>query len=66
MIEKIKIIGDIKNKDVVMIDDMVDTAGTMAKASELMKKSGANSIRAICSHAILSGKAYENIKANLE
>ena len=41
---------------------MIDTAGTMAKASDLMKKSGANSVRAICTHAILSGNAYDNIK----
>jgi len=60
-IEKIKIIGDIKNKDVVIVDDMIDTAGTMAKTSDLMKKNGANSVRAICTHAILSGNAYENI-----
>ena len=62
VVDKIKIIGDIKNKDVVIVDDMIDTAGTMAKASELMKKSGATSVRAICSHAILSGKAYKNIE----
>ena len=61
VIDKIKIIGDIKNKDVVIVDDMIDTAGTMAKASDLMKKNGANSVRAICTHAILSGNAYENI-----
>ena len=62
VIEKIKIIGDINNKDVVIVDDMIDTAGTMAKASDLMKKNGANSIRAICSHPILSGNAYNNLE----
>ena len=62
VIEKIKIIGDINNKDVVIVDDMIDTAGTMAKASDLMKKNGANSIRAICTHPILSGNAYNNLE----
>ena len=62
VIEKIKIIGDISNKDVVIVDDMIDTAGTMAKASDLMKKNGANSIRAICTHPILSGNAYNNLE----
>ena len=62
VIEKIKIIGDISNKDVVIVDDMIDTAGTMAKASDLMKKNGANSIRAICTHPILSGNAYKNLE----
>jgi len=62
VIEKIKIIGDINNKDVVIVDDMIDTAGTMAKASDLMKKNGANSIRAICTHPILSGNAYKNLE----
>ena len=62
VIEKIKIIGDISNKDVIIVDDMIDTAGTMAKASDLMKKNGANSIRAICTHPILSGNAYKNLE----
>ena len=62
VIEKIKIIGDISNKDVVIVDDMIDTAGTMAKASDLMKKNGANSIRAICTHPILSGNAFKNLE----
>ena len=62
VIDKIKIIGDIENKHVVIIDDMIDTAGTISKASELMMQHGALSVRAICTHPILSGKAYENIE----
>ena len=61
VIDSMKIIGDIKNKNVILIDDMMDTGGTICKASELMIDNGAKSVRAICTHAILSGKAYENI-----
>ena len=50
-----------KNKNVVLIDDMMDTGGTICKASELMIANGAKSVRAICTHAILSGNAYDNI-----
>ena len=61
VIDSMKIIGDIKNKNVILIDDMMDTGGTICKASEMMIASGAKSVRAICSHAILSGNAHENI-----
>ena len=44
------LIGDVTGKDIVIVDDMVDTAGTLTKASELMKDLGANSVRAICTH----------------
>ncbi len=56
-----KILGDVRNKDVVIIDDMVDTAGTLTKAADLMINNGANSVRAYCTHGILSGKAYSRI-----
>ena len=52
----------LKGKNVVLVDDMVDTAGTLTKAADLMMESGAKSVRAICTHPILSGKAYENIE----
>ena len=65
VIDSMKIIGDIKNKNVILIDDMMDTGGTICKASELMIDNGAKSVRAICTHAILSGKAYENISNSL-
>ncbi|GET21382.1 MULTISPECIES: ribose-phosphate pyrophosphokinase [Prolixibacter] len=55
------VIGDVKGKDVVIIDDMIDTAGTIAKAANLMKEKGANSVRAFATHAVLSGPAYERI-----
>ena len=61
IVDSMKIIGDIKNKNVILIDDMMDTGGTICKASELMISNGAQSVRAICTHAFLSGKAYENI-----
>ena len=61
VIDSMKIIGDIKNKNVILIDDMMDTGGTICKASEMMIGSGAKSVRAICTHAILSGNAHENI-----
>ncbi|WP_345992245.1 ribose-phosphate pyrophosphokinase [Sulfurimonas sp. HSL-1716] len=59
--EVMNIIGDVKGKDVIMIDDMVDTAGTMVKAAAALKKNGATSVMACATHAVLSGKAYENL-----
>ena len=52
-----ELIGDVEGKNVILVDDMVDTAGTLVKASEIMKDKGAVSVRAICTHAILSGNA---------
>jgi len=62
VISKMMLIGDVKGKDVVMIDDMVDTAGTFAKASDLMINQGANSVRAICTHGLFSANAYERLE----
>ncbi|MFA6189068.1 MAG: ribose-phosphate pyrophosphokinase [Sulfuricurvum sp.] len=59
--EVMNIIGDVEGKDVIMIDDMVDTAGTMVKAAAALKKRGANSVMACATHAVLSGSAYDNI-----
>ena len=61
VVGKMLLIGDVKGKDVVLVDDMVDTAGTLTKAAELMIESGANSVRAICTHGVFSGPAYERI-----
>ena len=59
--EVMNIIGDVEGHDVIMIDDMVDTAGTMVKAATALKNNGANSVMACATHAVLSGKAYENL-----
>lgn len=56
------IIGDVKGYDIVLVDDICDTANTLCKAALLLKEKGANSVRAVCTHGVLSGKAYENIE----
>ena len=56
------VIGDVENRDVVLIDDICDTAGTLTKAAKLLKEKGARSVRALCTHPVLSGNAYENIE----
>lgn len=61
-VDKMTIIGDVKGKNVVLVDDIIDTGGTLCKAAELMKKEGAKSVRAICTHAVLSGPAVERIE----
>lgn len=61
-VESMTVIGDVQGKNVVLIDDMVDTAGTLCKAAEMMLENGALSVRAICTHAVLSGQAYERIE----
>ena len=58
-IEHMTVIGDVSGKDVVIVDDMCDTAGTLTKAAALMMEHGAKSVRALCTHAVLSGPAYE-------
>ncbi|MGJ0301997.1 ribose-phosphate pyrophosphokinase [Aliarcobacter cryaerophilus] len=55
------IIGDVKGKDVILVDDMVDTAGTLVKAAEVLKEKGANSVMACCTHGVSSGPAYERV-----
>ncbi len=61
-VEKIIIIGDVKGKDVVFIDDLADTTNTIIKATEEAYAQGANSVRALCSHPVLSGGAYSKIE----
>ena len=53
-----QVIGDVVGKDVVLVDDMVDTAGTISKAATIIKEKGANSVRAIATHGVLSGNAH--------
>ncbi len=61
VISSMKIIGDVKGKDVIMVDDIIDTGGSICKASDLMMEGGANSVRALCTHPVFSDNAYENI-----
>lgn len=62
VIESMTVIGDVEGKDIVMVDDIVDTAGTLTRAADMMMERGANSVRAFCTHPILSGKAYETLE----
>jgi ribose-phosphate pyrophosphokinase len=62
IISHMELIGDVEGKNVVLVDDMVDTAGTLTKAADLMMKRGALSVRAITTHGLLSGDAYEKIE----
>ena len=57
-----QIIGDVKDKDVVIVDDMVDTAGTITTAANIMKEAGARSVRACASHCVMSGPASERVQ----
>lgn len=60
--EVMNIIGDVKDKDVILVDDMIDTAGTMCKAADVLKERGAHSVMALGTHPVLSGPAYERIE----
>jgi ribose-phosphate pyrophosphokinase len=62
IISHMELIGDVKGKNVVLVDDMVDTAGTLTTAADLMMERGALSVRAVCTHPLLSGNAYELIE----
>lgn len=63
-ISELRVLGDVKDKNVIIIDDMVDTAGTLCKAAAMMKEEGALSVRALASHGIMSGPACERILAS--
>src|SRR5207237_5004728 len=62
--EVFTVVGDVKGKLAIMVDDMVDTAGTLVKGAELLKREGANSIIAVATHAVLSGPAIERLESS--
>ncbi len=61
-VDSIRIIGDVKDKDIVLVDDIIDTAGTITKAADLMMDMGASSVRAVCTHPVFSGDAFDRIE----
>ncbi len=63
-VASMQVIGDVENKDVVIVDDMIDTGGTLSKAADIIMEKGARSVRAICTHPLLTGNAYENIEGS--
>lgn len=62
VIGHMELIGEVEGKNVILVDDMIDTGGTLAHAANLMMERGAQSVRAVCTHALLSGNAYEKIE----
>lgn len=63
-IESMTVIGDVEGKDVVLVDDLIDTAGTLTKSAEMMLEHGAKTVRALITHPVLSGPAYDRINAS--
>ncbi len=62
VVSKMTVIGDVEGADVILVDDLVDTAGTLTRAATVILEKGAKSVRALCTHPVLSGNAYENIE----
>ena len=62
VIDHMELIGDVKDKNVIIVDDLIDTGGTLTKAADLMIERGAKSVRAVCTHALLSGDAFQRIE----
>ena len=60
-VAEMTVIGDVEGADVILVDDLVDTAGTLCRAAEIIIEKGAKSVRALCTHPILSGKDYDNV-----
>jgi ribose-phosphate pyrophosphokinase len=63
-IENMTVIGDVEGKDILLVDDIIDTAGTLTKAADMMIDKGAKSVSAMCTHAVLSGPAYDRLEAS--
>lgn len=61
-VAEMTLIGNVEGKNVILVDDMIDTGGTLCNAASLLMEKGATSVRALCTHPVLSGKAYENIE----
>ncbi len=61
-VAEMTLIGDVKGKNVILVDDIIDTGNTLCKAADLLMEHGAISVRAMCTHPVLSGKAYENVE----
>ena len=64
-VSSMRLIGEVDGKDVILVDDLVDTGGTICKAAVLLKDKGAKSVRAVCTHAVLSANAYENVENSM-
>ena len=64
-VAEMRIIGNVEGKNVVLVDDLIDTGGTIAKAAKIIMDQGAKSVRAFCTHPVLSGKAYDNINNSM-
>lgn len=65
VIEQMELIGDVEGKDVILVDDIIDTAGTITKAADIIISRGANSVRAFCTHPIFSGSAYDRLSKSV-
>jgi ribose-phosphate pyrophosphokinase len=61
-VERMALVGDVKGRDIILVDDIIDTGGSITKAAQLMMDKGANSVRAFCTHPVFSGQAYEKIE----
>jgi ribose-phosphate pyrophosphokinase len=61
-VAEMTVIGEVEGADVILVDDLVDTAGTLCRAADIILKKGAKSVRAFCTHPVLSGNAFENIE----
>jgi len=64
VIDNMSVIGDVEGKNIILVDDIIDTGGTIATAADMMMDQGAESVRAICTHAVLSGQAYERLESS--
>lgn len=64
-VASMRLIGDVKGRDVILVDDLIDTGGTMCKAAKLLMDKGATSVRAVVTHPVLSGNAFKNINASV-